>query len=161
MFSGATLTLVWAAMAAVVAVLAAAEKDRAWLAGAAALFGVALCHLVAVDLPLAEKSRELSDTMGKAGRLNLPLSPTRAPSPSPAPPPRSSSRPAPPPARAPPDARVVADRGGLGLAASSIPTPPSMPSASASTMAATPGPTVAASSSAGPTRSPPRCTDTH
>ena len=73
-FSGATLTLVWAAMAAVVAVLAAAEEDRAWLCGAAALFGVALCHLVAVDLPLAENARELFfDTMGAQGRLRLPL----------------------------------------------------------------------------------------
>ena len=73
-FSGATLTLVWAAMAAVVAVLAAADEDRAWLAGAAALFFVAACHLLAVDLELAEKSRELFfDTMGKAGRLRLPL----------------------------------------------------------------------------------------
>ena len=61
-------------MAAVVAVLAAAEEDRAWLAGAAALFLVAAAHLVAVDLPLAEKSRELFfDTMGASGRLRLPL----------------------------------------------------------------------------------------
>ncbi|HEX6838583.1 MAG TPA: DUF2339 domain-containing protein, partial [Polyangia bacterium] len=73
-FSGATLTLVWAAMAAVVAVLAAREEDRAWLAGAAALFAVAAGHLVAVDLPLAEKARELFfDTMGAHGRLRLPL----------------------------------------------------------------------------------------
>jgi hypothetical protein len=73
-FSGATLTLVWAAMAAVVAVLAAADEDRAWLAGAAALFLVAAAHLISVDLPLAEKARELFfDSMGAHGRLRLPL----------------------------------------------------------------------------------------
>ncbi|MCU1278310.1 MAG: hypothetical protein JWM53_1856, partial [bacterium] len=73
-FSGATLTLVWAAMAAVVAVLAASDDDRAWLAGAAALFFVAACHLVAVDLQLADRARELFfDTMGASGRLRLPL----------------------------------------------------------------------------------------
>ena len=75
MFSGATLTLVWAAMAAVVAVLAAAE-ERSRLAAPAPPRSSAspLCHLVAVDLPLAENARELFfDTMGKQGRLRLPL----------------------------------------------------------------------------------------
>lgn len=72
--SGATLTLVWAAMAAVVAVLAASEHDRAWLAGAAALFGVALCHLVAVDLEVGERAQELFfATRGQQGALRLPL----------------------------------------------------------------------------------------
>ncbi|MDB4965512.1 MAG: uncharacterized protein JWN44_1201 [Myxococcales bacterium] len=73
-FSGATLTLVWAAMAAVVAVLAATEEDRAWLAGAALLFGVALCHLAAVDLEAADRARELFFwTRGHEGQLRLAL----------------------------------------------------------------------------------------
>lgn len=73
-FSGATLTLVWAAMGAVVAVLAAEREDGAWLAGAAALFCVALIHLVAIDARFEETQRLLfEETNGKRGLMRLPL----------------------------------------------------------------------------------------
>ncbi|HEX4382042.1 MAG TPA: DUF2339 domain-containing protein, partial [Myxococcales bacterium] len=49
LLSGASITLVWAAMAAVVAVLAAREKDQLWLAGALALFVAVLVRLVGID----------------------------------------------------------------------------------------------------------------
>jgi hypothetical protein len=73
-FSGATLTLVWAAMAAVVAVLAAERDDRAWLAGAGALFMVALIHLVAVDALYESTQRQLFwASGGKTGTPRLSL----------------------------------------------------------------------------------------
>jgi uncharacterized membrane protein len=59
LLSGASITLVWAAMAAVVAVLAAREKDELWLAGAGALFAAVFIRLVTIDLNLVETQRAL------------------------------------------------------------------------------------------------------
>ncbi len=50
LFSGATITVVWAALAAVAAVMAAREEDRAWLVGAGLLFLAALARIALVDV---------------------------------------------------------------------------------------------------------------
>ncbi|MFH1176875.1 MAG: DUF2339 domain-containing protein, partial [Acidobacteriota bacterium] len=79
-FSGVTITLVWAVMAAVVAHLAARRDDQRWLLGAAALFGVALLRLLTIDIAVA--SNELGQfwaTTGREGALHLtPLANPRA-----------------------------------------------------------------------------------
>jgi uncharacterized membrane protein len=69
-FSGVTVTLVWALLAATVAYLAARAHDSRWLAGAAVLFVVVLTRLLAVDA--VAPARELAEfvaTHGVAGRL--------------------------------------------------------------------------------------------
>jgi hypothetical protein len=53
LLTGATVTMVWAALAATVAHLAAREEDPDWLAGAALLFAAVLVRLDAVDLERA------------------------------------------------------------------------------------------------------------
>jgi hypothetical protein len=56
-FSGATVTMVWLVLAAVVAWLAGEEADSLWLAGALVLFAAAGMRLLAVDLPEPERLR--------------------------------------------------------------------------------------------------------
>lgn len=70
LLSGASITVVWAALAAVAAALAARDRDPWWLAGAALLFLAALARIAAVDLP--GPARATSDfllTSGQAGAL--------------------------------------------------------------------------------------------
>jgi len=70
LFSGATITLVWAALAAVAAVLAAREEDPWWLGGAGALFLAVLLRLASVDLAEPEAGRSLFFlTLGGDGAL--------------------------------------------------------------------------------------------
>jgi hypothetical protein len=70
LFSGATITVVWAALAAVAAVLAAREEDPRWLAGAVALFAAVLWRLAAVDLAGPDADRSLYFlTLGRDGAL--------------------------------------------------------------------------------------------
>jgi hypothetical protein len=70
LFSGATITLVWAALAAVAAVLAAREEDPWWLGGAGALFLAVLLRLASVDLPGPAAERSLYFlTLGRDGAL--------------------------------------------------------------------------------------------
>ena len=66
LFSGATVTVAWAAMAAVAAVLGARERDRWWIAGACVLFAAALGRVAFVDLPSVERAAWLF--LGSAGR---------------------------------------------------------------------------------------------
>ncbi|HEY6100543.1 MAG TPA: DUF2339 domain-containing protein, partial [Anaeromyxobacter sp.] len=70
LFSGATVTVAWAAMAAVAAVLGARERDRWWVAGACLLFAAALARLAAVDLPSTERAfHAFLESAGRQGRL--------------------------------------------------------------------------------------------
>ena len=70
LFSGATITLVWAAMFAVVSVLAARERDRLWLGGAVALAAAVLARLVGWDLGIPDAARSLFfATLGRGGTL--------------------------------------------------------------------------------------------
>ncbi len=70
LFSGATITVVWAALAAVAAVLAAREEDPWWLGGAGALFVAVLLRLAAVDLVEPDGERSLFFlTLGRDGAL--------------------------------------------------------------------------------------------
>ncbi|HTN51809.1 MAG TPA: DUF2339 domain-containing protein, partial [Anaeromyxobacter sp.] len=70
LFSGATITVVWAAMACATAVLAARERDPWWLGGAIALFAAALVRLAAFDALAVERARELFlSSAGAEGRL--------------------------------------------------------------------------------------------
>jgi len=69
LLSGATVTLVWAALAAVVARLAADARDRDWLIGAALLFAAVLVRLVAVDVPAPEHEVvRFVSTLGREGQ---------------------------------------------------------------------------------------------
>lgn len=70
LLSGASVTIVWAALACVAAVLAARDGDRLWLAGAGALFAAALARIMAVDLdaPSEATARYLA-TLGREGAL--------------------------------------------------------------------------------------------
>ena len=69
-FSGVTITLVWALLAATVAYLAARALDARWLAGASALFVLALFRLLIVDVPapMRDHARFVA-TRGLEGRL--------------------------------------------------------------------------------------------
>ncbi|HSN92618.1 MAG TPA: DUF2339 domain-containing protein, partial [Anaeromyxobacteraceae bacterium] len=70
LLSGASVTVIWAALAAVAASLAARDRDPWWLAGAGLLFAAALVRIVAVDL--AGPARDTSDfllTLGREGAL--------------------------------------------------------------------------------------------
>jgi hypothetical protein len=70
LLSGASVTVVWAALGCVAAVLAARGRDRLWLAGAGALFLAALARIVAVDLDApAAATRQFLDSLGQAGAL--------------------------------------------------------------------------------------------
>jgi len=72
-FSGVTVTLLWAALAAVVAVLAAQRGDRVWLGGAAALFAIVLWRLLLVDVAAPARDAMLFVASGgAAGRLAPP-----------------------------------------------------------------------------------------
>jgi hypothetical protein len=70
LFSGATVTVAWAAMAAVAAALGARDRDRLWIFGACALFAAVVVRLLAVDVPSVERAtwRFLSSA-GAEGRL--------------------------------------------------------------------------------------------
>lgn len=70
LFSGATTTLVWAAVAAIVIVLAAREEDPAWLAGGFVLFVLVTARLLAFDLDAPARARELwFSSHGASGAL--------------------------------------------------------------------------------------------
>ncbi len=69
LLSGVTITLAWAALAAVVARLAADARDRDWLAGAALIFAAVLVRLVAVDVPAPEHEvARFVSTLGRHGQ---------------------------------------------------------------------------------------------
>jgi uncharacterized membrane protein len=71
LLSGASVTLAWAALAAVVAALAARDRDPAWLAGAGLLFAAAVVRLVTVDVPAPDLARSLFlRTDGTQGALH-------------------------------------------------------------------------------------------
>ena len=71
LFSGATITLVWAALFAVVAVLAARERDELWLAGAAGLAAAVLVRLAGWDLQVLDQAQSLFfATLGREGSLS-------------------------------------------------------------------------------------------
>jgi len=70
LFSGATITVVWAALAAVAAALAAREEDPWWLGGAGVLFLAVLLRLASVDLAGPDADRSLYFlTLGRDGAL--------------------------------------------------------------------------------------------
>jgi hypothetical protein len=70
LFTGATVTLVWAALACVVAVLAASEGDAQWLFGAAVLFVFTLGRALFIDFELPGRQTELFlNTLGAQGVL--------------------------------------------------------------------------------------------
>ncbi len=70
LFSGTTVTLIWAALAAVAGTLAASEGDPQWLAGSALLFACTIARLFAVDLQLPEQDNlTFFNTLGAQGRL--------------------------------------------------------------------------------------------
>jgi hypothetical protein len=70
LFSGATITLVWAALFAVVAVLAARERDELWLAGAVGLAIAVLVRLAGWDLQVLDQAQSLFlGTQGREGTL--------------------------------------------------------------------------------------------
>jgi uncharacterized membrane protein len=72
-FSGVTITLLWAVLAAVVAALAAHRGDSVWLGGAAALFALVLCRLLLVDVAAPARDAMLSmATNGAEGRMAPP-----------------------------------------------------------------------------------------
>jgi hypothetical protein len=59
LLSGASVTIAWAALAAAVAVLAARDRDPAWLAGAGALFLATLVRLTRVDITAPTRAQWL------------------------------------------------------------------------------------------------------
>ena len=70
LFTGATVTLVWAALACVVAVLASSEGDPQWLFGAGVLFFFTLARALFVDFEAPGKQTELFlNTLGVQGIL--------------------------------------------------------------------------------------------
>jgi len=74
MWSGATVTVVWAVFAAVVVWLGGRERNAWWLAGGLTLFGLTLIHLVSVDVPEPAKQTALFiSTGGKEGVLSVPF----------------------------------------------------------------------------------------
>jgi len=79
-FSGVTITLLWAVLAAVVAYLAARRGDTLWLGGAALLFLLVLGRLLAVDASAPLRDHLLfASSHGAAGRLTpVPLVNPRA-----------------------------------------------------------------------------------
>ncbi len=74
LFSGATVTVIWAALAAVVAVLAAADEDPRWLAGASLLFVATVLRALFVDFEIPEQEQQkFFATLGEEGRLRAHL----------------------------------------------------------------------------------------
>lgn len=70
LLSGTTVTLIWAALAAVVTALAAGEEDDAWLACAMLVFACVLVRLLGFDATAPDRARELFfDSQGKEGAL--------------------------------------------------------------------------------------------
>ena len=70
-FSGSVVTVIWAILGAVLAVLATQSEDRWWLGGAYLFFAAALVRVVAVDLPASDHLQDLFfETMGKSGALS-------------------------------------------------------------------------------------------
>jgi hypothetical protein len=69
-FSGVTITLLWAVLAAVVAALAAHRGDTLWLGGAVALFALVLVRLLQIDVaaPAGDTMLYMA-TNGAEGRL--------------------------------------------------------------------------------------------
>lgn len=71
LFSGATVTLVWAALAASAAWLAARERDRLWLAGSGLLFLATLARVATVDVHQPHLARDLwFSSLGAEGALS-------------------------------------------------------------------------------------------
>jgi hypothetical protein len=70
LLSGASVTVAWAAMGAVAAVLGTRERDRLWIGGACVVLAAAILRAVAVDVPSVPlaASRFLG-SMGAEGRL--------------------------------------------------------------------------------------------
>jgi hypothetical protein len=70
LFSGTTITVVWAAMAAIAAVIAARDRDPWWLGGALAMFVAALVRVATIDILAVDRATNLFlDTAGAEGRL--------------------------------------------------------------------------------------------
>ena len=70
LFSGATITLVWAAMFAVVAVLAARERDELWLTGALGLAAAVVVRLAGWDLRVPDEAQSrFFGTLGREGAI--------------------------------------------------------------------------------------------
>jgi hypothetical protein len=71
-FSGATVTIVWLVLAAVVAWLAGEEADPLWITGAFLLFAAAAMRLFAIDLPEPARLQGLYlGTSGVQGVLDV------------------------------------------------------------------------------------------
>lgn len=79
-FTGVTITLLWALLAAAVAVMAARAGDRRWLAGAGLLFLLTLGRVVLVDAqaPRRELARFLTTTGHQGALQPTPLANPRA-----------------------------------------------------------------------------------
>jgi len=74
LFSGFAITLIWAALAAVVIWLAADSGDVQWLAAGLLLFLAVLVRLAGYDVPEPERLRDLYfSTLGHSGLLRTPL----------------------------------------------------------------------------------------
>ena len=70
LFTGATITVIWALLAAVVIWLAGGDRDRLWLAGGLALFAATVLRLLSIDLEAPHTLTSLYfATMGKSGEL--------------------------------------------------------------------------------------------
>ncbi len=70
LLSGASVTVAWAAMGAVAAVLGAREKDRLWIGGACLLLGAAAVRAAGLDVPAIPLATErFLASMGAQGRL--------------------------------------------------------------------------------------------
>jgi hypothetical protein len=70
LLSGASVTVAWAAMGAVAAVLGAREKDRLWIGGACLVLAAAAVRAAGLDVPaVAAASERYLATMGAEGRL--------------------------------------------------------------------------------------------
>ncbi|MBK6848131.1 MAG: DUF2339 domain-containing protein [Proteobacteria bacterium] len=73
LLSGASITLVWAALGAVVVALAVQEDDAAWLIGGLVLLALTLGRALMLDLLWAEQEAALFfGSNGQAGRLAFP-----------------------------------------------------------------------------------------
>jgi hypothetical protein len=72
--SGVSITLVWAALACLVAVLAFREKNDVWLGFSFVLFASTLVHLLVKDIDLPERARILYfSSEGALGQLTPPF----------------------------------------------------------------------------------------
>lgn len=74
LLSGASVTVAWAAMGTVAAVLGAREKDRLWVGGACAVLAAAALRALAADVPdVRHAAWRLLATAGAEGRLEPPF----------------------------------------------------------------------------------------